>query len=270
MSYLLDKKIKRKKIFYWVAGIFVFLFFFYFRNSTLGILSSVTQKIFYPFLQIGRFTSGKITSLGAYFVTKNSLFQDNQKLKEEMLLLNARMLNYDAILEENLDLKEILERKDTKKDFILGAILSKPNQSPYDTLLIDVGEGEGAKIDKMVFAYGNIPIGRVTEVYADSSKVTLFSNTGERMQVLIPDRIFSNEKEKNFFEIIGRGGGNFEMTLPRDLKLAKGDMVIMPGINPFVVATTETVVSDPRDPFTKALLVSPVNIQELRFVEVEL
>jgi len=33
--------------------------------------------------------------------------------------------------------------------------------------------------------------------------------------------------------------------------------------------TVETIISDPRDSFQKALLVSPVNIQEIKFVEVE-
>jgi hypothetical protein len=70
-------------------------------------------------------------------------------------------------------------------------------------------------------------------------------------------------------EVVGRGGGNFEMTLPRDFILEKGTNVHLPGINSFILGVSETIISDPRDPFIKALLVSPVNIQELKFVEVE-
>ena len=44
---------------------------------------------------------------------------------------------------------------------ILSAILSKPNQSPYDTLIIDVGTQEGLKTGDTVFALGNVPIGRI-------------------------------------------------------------------------------------------------------------
>lgn len=72
-----------------------------------------------------------------------------------------------------------------------------------------------------------------------------------------------------FTEIVGRGGGNFEMVMPKDLTLAKGDQAVLPGIVPYVLGIVETTISDPRDPFQKALLVSPVNIQELKFVEVE-
>ena len=60
------------------------------------------------------------------------------------------------------------------------------------------------------------------------------------------------------------------MILPRDITLQKGDLVTIPGINPYTLAVVETVISDPRDPFTKALLSSPVNVQELKFVEVEI
>jgi cell shape-determining protein MreC len=31
------------------------------------------------------------------------------------------------------------------KDFVLGNILTKPNNSPYDTIIIDVGDKEGLK-----------------------------------------------------------------------------------------------------------------------------
>ena len=119
------------------------------------------------------------------------------------------------------------------------------------------------KTGDIVFALGSVPVGRIAEVYTNSSKVTLFSNAGEKTQAIISDK-------NVFMELIGRGGGNFEMILPRDLTLQKGDQAIMPGLSPYVLAITETIISDPRDPFTKALLRSPVNIQELKFVEIEI
>ena len=68
--------------------------------------------------------------------------------------------------------------------------------------------------------------------------------------------------------MIERGGGNFEMILPRDFILERGSVVTLPGIFPYVVAIVDTIISDPRDSFAKILLTSPINIQELKFVEV--
>jgi len=59
------------------------------------------------------------------------------------------------------------------------------------------------------------------------------------------------------------------MILPRDFVLEKGNEVVLPGITPYVLGIVQSILSDPRDSFQKALLVSPVNIQELKFVEVE-
>ena len=128
----------------------------------------------------------------------------------------------------------------------------------------------------MVFARGFIPIGRVAEIYPNFSKIILFSTAGEKTQVVVSigtsndASLVADSVDQNLFmELVGRGGGNFEMTLPRDIVLVKGNQVVLPSINPRVVAVVETIISDPRDPFTKALLVSPVNIQELKFVQVE-
>jgi len=46
--------------------------------------------------------------------------------------------------------------------------------------------------------------------------------------------------------------------------------VVLPGITPYTLGIVQTILSDPRDSFQKALLVSPVNIFELKFVEVEI
>ncbi len=270
MSYLLDKKIKRKKFFSVVFFVIIFLFLFYFRLSIFNNLSYASHKIFRPVLIFGNNLSEKFFSFGSFFISKNSLYLQNQNLQSQLNEERAKMSNYNSLLEDNASLKEILNRKDVKTNMVLSVILSKPNQSPFDTLIIDAGIKQGLQIGNMVFAFGNVPIGRVGLVYENSSKVILFSNVGEKTQAMISGKLALSTGENIFLELIGRGGGNFEMILPRDFTPAKGDQVILPSINSYVFAIVETIISDPRDSFTKALLVSPVNIQELKFVEVEI
>ena len=262
MNYLLDKKIKRKKFFNIALGVLVLVILFYFRSGIFNGLSFMAGGLFRPVLILGNNIGEKFGNLGAYFASKNSLSAENENLKTQILESEADRANYASVIAENTSLKEMLGRKDPKTNMILATILAKPNQSPYDTLVIDAGVQEGIEIGNAVFALGNVPIGRVAEVYLNSSKVVLFSNTGEKTQVIISGRDV-------FVELVGRGGGNFEMILPRDLTLQKGDQVVLPRINPYVLAVVEEIISDPREPFTKALLVSPVNIQELKFVEVK-
>ena len=263
MNYLLDKKIKRKKFFYIVFFVAILLILFYFRLGIWNSLALLSHTVFRPILILGNNVGEKLEKAGSYFISKNSLYLENENLKSKLGKWEMRNSNYNSVLNENVSLKEILGRKNEKIPMILAAILSKPNQSLYDTLVIDAGQRQGLQIGDLVFALGNIPIGRISNIYPNSSKVILFSNPGEKTSVVVLDK-------NVFMEVAGRGGGNFEMILPIDFTPTKGDAVVLPGIIPYVVGVVETIISDPRDSFVKALLVSPVNIQELKFVEVEL
>ncbi|KKP86002.1 MAG: hypothetical protein UR88_C0001G0004 [Candidatus Nomurabacteria bacterium GW2011_GWA1_35_8] len=262
MSYLLDKQIKKNKFIKYLILITFLFIFIYFRFSIFNGLSYVSSIIFRPVFILGNNIGEKLSTAGSYFYSKNSLSLENKDLKSKLNEQEARMANYNSILDENFKIKEILGRKNEKANMVLAGILSKPNQSPYDTLIIDVGANSGVIIGHKVFALGNIPIGYIAETYSNSSKVILYSNPGEKTEIVIVGR-------DTFVQIVGRGGGNFEIVLPRDFVLEKGTEAILPGIMSYTVGIVQTTISDPRDSFQKVLLMSPVNIQELKFVEVE-
>jgi cell shape-determining protein MreC len=273
MSYLLDRKTKRQKNLAIFFSIIFLIIFFYFRNGIWSGFSRASLKIFRPVLVGGNNAGGKLGSLGAYFVSKGSLSRENEALRLKLGELEAKILNHDALLAENEILKEIIGRQKEDRPFILAVILSKPNQTAYDTLLVDAGEKNGVKVGDMVFAMGDIPIGRVGATTPSTATIILFSSSLERTQAVISDvgRLEDGRPTSEssiLYELVGRGGGNFEMILPRDVILEVGDQAILPGMYPYVVATVETIISDPRDSFTKALFVSPVNIQGLKFVQV--
>ena len=262
MNYLLDKKIKKKKFLNVAFLVIIGFILFYFRTGIFNGFAYAGSKLFYPVLIAGNKLGEQFSGVGSIFVSKNSIYNENENLKSQLERDRAEMADYNSLQAENTSLKEILGRTDEKTAMILAAILGKPNQSPYDTLIIDVGTKDKVAVGETVFALGNVPIGRVSVVYQNSSKVVLLSNPGEKIQAVVSGKNI-------FMDVVGRGGGNFEMVLPRDFMPVKGDQVVLPGITPYVLGIVETIISDPRDPFVKALLVSPVNVQELKFVEVE-
>lgn len=266
MNYRLDRKTQRKKYFKIALGFAALGILFYFQNPLFRGVSRGAGEIFRPALFLGQKVGGVSQNLRAYFSSKTGLYAENEKLKQDLAMLNAQMADHQILTLENENLKNILARAPKNKNLVLAAILAKPPQSAYDTLILDVGQGEGVKAGARVYAYGEVPIGRIDSVSADVSKVVLYSTAGERTPVVLPVA----DKSDVFWELVGRGGGNFEMILPRDFVLSPGDTAVAPGIAPFAIATVKTLLSDPRDPFKKALLASPVNIQALKFVEVEL
>lgn len=260
MSYLLDKKVKQKKSLKYFFIIFLFFIVLYFSTGVFNFLGSITHFIFKPIINAGNNLGDNVNNLVDYFSSKKELAILYEKSLADINNLNAKMANYNEILEENMSLKESLNRTSQDKNFLLSSILVKPNSSPYDTLIVDVGEKHGVKIGDLVFVFGNIPVGKIAEVYDKTSKVILFSNSKEGTEVSL---------DQVYFKMIGRGGGNFEIDLPRDFEIEKGAEVVLPGITPYTVAIFEKIISDPRDSFARALFVSPVNIQEIKFVEIQ-
>jgi len=276
MSYLLDKEIKRKRFSKIALGVVLLIIVFYFRVGIWSGLSKVSEVIFRPVLVLGQKVEGKVQNIGSYFISKNYLYNQNQKLQAEVSFDDARMANYNSVAADYANLKEILGRKDPKVNMILAAVLAKPNQNPYDILLIDAGTTEGIKVGDTVFALGDVPVGHVSDVYSDSAKVILFSNPGETTQAVISSALnadgtvaTTSYAPNAFVQVVGRGGGNFEMVMPKDFNFQAGGQVVLPGINSYVLAIFQKVISDPRSSSTKILLTSPVNIQALKFVEVE-
>ena len=276
MSYLQDRRAKKKKFLKIAGGFTLLALLFYFRAGLFAGLSSAAGEILRPVLILGRGTGSRLGGLDVYFSSKSALERENEKLRSQLVRDEARMADYQILARENENLKEILLRQPEDKKFILAAVLAKPGVSPYDTFLLDLGAKDGAAIGNLVFAEGDIPIGRLASVTSDTAKAVLFSSTRERTPVVIhaslsvPADLLQKGESDIFWEIIGRGGGNFEMILPRDFTLVRGDPVALPGLRSYAVAVVETILSDQRDSFQKALLRSPVNLQDLKFVEVEL
>jgi cell shape-determining protein MreC len=162
---------------------------------------------------------------------------------------------------ENDDLKNILNRNKTDQKLLLATVLIKPFFSPYDTLIIDVGSSSGVVINDKVLVDNNTFIGYVSEVYDDTSKVVLYSSPGEKVNVLIGN----NNVEK---EAIGLGGGDFKIEIPRGIDVKEGDSIVIPSISTNVFGVVEKIEFKESDSFQTILFKNPVNISELKWVQV--
>jgi cell shape-determining protein MreC len=259
----LDKKQiinKRKKIIQNVIGFGIF-----FILCAIGILSFSGQLFNFvgrPIWKVENFISQGFYNINYLFRTKASISNENHNLIEEISSLRTTMVDYQILKSDNDQLKEMLGRLTVRKDYVLGNILTKPNHSPYDTVIVDIGSDNGIKEGDLVYAGGTIPVGRVDRIYNKTSLITLFTNPGQKTEGFIDG---SNAS----VELIGRGGGNFEMIIPLELLADKGTIIYMPGNTSEVLAIVQEVISTPTDPFKKVILSSPVNVQNLKWVEVK-
>lgn len=192
--------------------------------------------------------------------SKYGLIVENKRLSDEVAARDRSMLVIDALKSENESLKAALGRTG-KGQYALGVILSRPPVSPYDTLIIDIGSAEGVATGDKVYAEGDALVGDIAEVYAHQSKVDLFSTPGRTTPVLVGTSTIAAEAT-------GRGGGNFEVKLPVSASVSRGAVIVTPQIRAHVFGVVDSASVDPTDSLQTVLFKSPVNVSELRFVEV--
>lgn len=254
-----QKKEKLKKMLSLSAGaVVVLLALVYVASHTLKNGSQNTAR---PFWHMGSRIGTGVESFFIYLESKTKLKKENDIFFQQLTEAETLVLDRNMLLHENEQLKELLGRIDAS-GFTLSAVLAKPHASLYDALIIDTGTLEGVAVGNKVFAFGSVLLGEVSDVGTKTATVKLFSAPGNELNARI-------ETLNIDVTITGRGGGNFEMTIPRDVTVISGTQLFLPGITPHIVATVEKNVSDERDPFQKILLTSPVNVNELNWVEVE-
>ncbi len=192
---------------------------------------------------------------------KQTLITEKQEMQERIFKAGTLEALNAVLIKENEELKDLLGRKEIKKHTVLATILVKPPQNFYDILTIDIGANQGVKVGNLVIANANVYLGEVTEVYADTAKVVLYSSPGNKRAVTVGANSVSAEA-------VGLGGSNFSITLPREIEIKEGDVVVVPSITPNVFGVVEKINVEDKDSFQTILFKSPINISELNFVEV--
>jgi cell shape-determining protein MreC len=142
---------------------------------------------------------------------------------------------------------------------MLAAVLKHPPLVPFDELIIDIGSEDGVAVGNKVYAVGNVIIGRVVDVLGNTSKVSLLSSPGESFSSIVGAGKISGTA-------FGRGGGQYEISLPRDTVVSIGDVVSVPSIDHQIVGIVSAIIKDPAEPFQKVIFIPPMNIYDARWV----
>ncbi len=259
MNHHLAKTYRRR----WLTLVFfvlLALFFIALQQGLLKGMNSFFTSIFRPIWTAENYAAD---FLSINVSSKKDLWKQNKRLREEVDRLNLQITSSGNIAAENAELKEIMGRMPTGSQFVLGNILAKPNITPYDTLIIDAGSDDGVKPDMRVFVDGNVLVGEIESVESNSSRVLLYSAPGNISQV-----VYGNTGR--FFNARGTGNGTFEVDVARDVTVAVGDMFFYPGLTNMPLGVARKIDFDARDSFKKVLMKSPVNIQEERWVQVQI
>jgi cell shape-determining protein MreC len=248
---------------YLVFGLLVFLVLLglvLFKNAT-NILVAASK----PLWLVGDYWGEKIYTLSSVFVSKTRLLLENKKLTETIAALEAKLVNHELLAEDLRTLREDCGRNREAEQPIIARVLSNVWQNPYDVILVDVGWGNRRQdfaVGDLVRAHGSILLGRVAAVDEFSSRIGLFSTPGTEIPVTVG-------REAVPALAVGRGGGNFNITLPRSLAIASGDPVTVPSFGVEVIlGTVGAVDKDSSNSLQTLYLRLPFNLSNLKYVAI--
>ena len=191
-------------------------------------------------------------------LSRRALVAKVNELQGELNAQNAHAVAVTLLESENAALKAELNR-DPSSIGILAHVLTVPNRSFYDTFVIDAGSVEGIREGQQVYAFDVIALGTVASVADHSAVVTLFSAPAKETSGTAVG-------SDTAVTLIGRGAGEYEVRMPRDVHFEIGSTIALQSVYPAVLARVEKIMTDPRDPFQKLLAKVPVNLTALKWV----
>lgn len=177
-------------------------------------------------------------SFFASFSDTAALSARNEALARENAALALENL---ALERKDADLSRMLGSATTLRAAILVGVVARPPESPYDTLVLAGGSEGGIREGMEAFGAGGVPLGVVSSVSDDFSRVTLFSAPGLETQGWVGPASLP-------LTLRGEGGGAMSASLARAAPVAVGDTVFVPGPGMLPVGSVARIDRDPSSP----------------------
>ena len=202
---------------------------------------NIFWRIFTPLFQSANAFAVQSHAVIASFRDTTALALQNERLTIE----NAALASENSALAAKADNLSALfgaPPRERKKDSgILAGVVARPPESPYDTLVLAAGSTDGATLGMEAFGIGGVPLGVVSSITDDFSRITLFSAPGMITHgwVGVGNLPLSIE---------GSGAGTFTASLPRSAGVSVGDKVFAPGQGALPIGTVARIDGDPSVP----------------------
>ncbi|MEK7461677.1 MAG: rod shape-determining protein MreC [Patescibacteria group bacterium] len=196
-----------------------------------------------------------------FFNSQKSLVAENMMLKERIHSLETELFVLSVEQKREDTFLELLGRKG-ESNKIIATVLTRPPQTPYDVITIDVGSNESITTGSKISMPEGSLLGTVSAVFSKSAQVKLFSSSGEETNAVL-------ERNNVPITLVGLGSGNFRFELPRDIVIEVGDRILSSDVGTRHLATVGEVNIRPTDSFKEILAKSPINIFTLRFIFIE-
>lgn len=258
MQFLNKKKKSHTKWIVFTVLFVVIIFFGFFVRPLRTLFVGLTH----PVVQTATSLNSVVEKTKTLPLSKYGLTQEIEKVKKE----NERLVGLLVDLQKEkteTGLWASLFPSHTPADFIRAPIISKPNQSPYDTFLLGVGEADGVTAGAYISINEISLLGTIDTIHgAHRSTGILFSSPNVETHARL---------ERSNYDVIltGRGGGNMIVEVPREIETALGDRVLYPTHYNAVIGVIRDITFDDRNATKKLFITLPTNILTLDHVYIK-
>ncbi len=203
------------------------------------------------------------------FMSVEDLQEAYSALKKAYLFNKLDQTKMTLLQEENNALRSQLSFLTARPFVSVGAsVIGKQIDPMGSTLIINRGSRDGIKESNPVIALEGIVIGKIARVEEDMAIVRLITDNQSRIAATLMN------KEKSIGLVEGGFGLSVRMTsVPQHEVIALGDTVITSGLEkemPYglIIGQVESVEKEVYEPFQRAIIASPVNLQDLTLISV--
>lgn len=231
-------------------------------NPAKGLILQVAS----PFLKTFRIFSGGLEGFFDTLRSIGALKNENERLLEENRKLLSENARFGDIEKENQVLRKELDLTPKNKYELEGSyIIAQDPQGFGNIIIIDKGENASIRTGMPVLVSGGLLVGRVAEVYPNTAKVILITDSESAVNA---------ESEKSGARGIAKGEYGLGLRLDmisQTQVINEGDRVITSGVGGevprgLIIGQIGQVSQSEDKLFQEATLIPAVNFSNLRII----
>ncbi len=236
------------------------------HHGHLKVVRSALSTLVYPLQYVVNIPIDAAEWISNSLVTRKKLMDENERLKQQHLLLSSKLQRFEILESENERLRRLLESSFRLNDKVLVAELIEVHLQSYRRqIVINKGKREGAYDGQPIVDSSGI-MGQIIHVGPFSSTVLLITDPNHALPVQV---------NRNGLRAIAVGTGQDDRLLlehlPTNADIRVGDLIISSGLgrrfpSGYPVGQIEKIVLDPGESFAKVMIRPSAQLAQSREV----
>lgn len=249
-----------------IVGTFILFCIWYQPRFILSPLQNVVAIIAWPVQGSFSQVAFEIRDIFHFFASIGDLKKENDRLSQDNIHLLSENAKWQSVSGENDELRKELQLLPRQIFHLQAAeVIGRDAAGLGNWLTLDQGALQGVESGMPVIVYGSVLVGRITEVFPESSRVMLLTH---------PESAVSAVTTEGAAQGIIKGeyglGLLFDMVL-QDAAIGSSDRLVTSGLggefpkNLFIGTLQEVHLSSDHL-YKQASVISPVSFETLRYV----